>query len=133
MKTIKTLVLIVIGIVLLILGLIFSLANMTPVTLKFYHFETIAMPLWFLVIMSVLLGAVFTIVLIVLDLYRGSRKLSRVKRELKSLESKYSSLKNDKERIERDKAELQKSMTTKPKETTENKEINDEPFSPTSP
>ena len=114
MKTIKTLALVIIGIMVLIIGLIFSLANMTPVTLRFYHFETIAIPLWFLVIISALAGAIFTIFLILLDLYRGFRKLTKLKKDLKSLQKEISNLKCENETLAKQKNSLEKSIHEKP-------------------
>lgn len=95
MKTIKTLLVVVIAIILLIVGLLFSQANSLPVTLKFYHYETLAMPLWFLVIISALAGAVLSVVLVFLDLFRGSRKVSKYKRETKLLTREVNTLKSD--------------------------------------
>lgn len=126
MKTIKTLFLVVLGIVILILGLIFSLANMTPVTLKFYHYETVPMPLWFLVIVCVLLGALFTVFLIFLDLYRGARKLSKMKKELKGLEKNLDSLKIENFSLEEERNRLKREMNNKTASDTKVSESNDE-------
>ena len=110
MKTIRTLFLVVLGIIVLIIGLIFSLANMMPVTLKFYHYETISMPLWFLVMISVLSGAFLTVILIFLDLYRGARKISKMKKELRGLERNLSALKQENLLLENDRNNLKKEM-----------------------
>jgi len=126
MKTIKTLIYVVLGIVILILGLVFCLANMTPVTLKFYHFETVPIPLWFLVIVSMLAGAVLTVILITLDLYRGARKLSNLKKELKSIEKKFNSLKEEKKALEHEKKCLLEAREEEKDETSPDTESTSE-------
>lgn len=116
MKTIKTLLIVIFAIILLIIGLLFSQANSLPVTLKFYHYETLAMPLWFLVIISALAGAVLSVVLVFFDLFKGSRRVSKYKRDAKMLTREVNSLKTDlttaRDEIQRLKEALDKQNTT---------------------
>jgi uncharacterized integral membrane protein len=110
MKTVKTLLYVVFAIVALIFGLLFSQANSIPITLKFYHYETLAMPLWFLVVVSALAGAVLTVLLVFFDLFKGSRKISRFKKENKSLQQEITAHKNECSTLRNQNEELTKNV-----------------------
>ena len=69
---------------LVLMGILFCMSNMTPVTLKFYHFETYPIPISFLVILAMLFGGLLTVIITVLDIYKGSRKLTRLKKDIKT-------------------------------------------------